>query len=263
MSGNFEGGAFAIVSDGCSTGGRTDVGARVVSLATAQAITSTDAIVVPFGGRPDAEFISAHRQVFMGSVQGDLGLPIHDMLATCLFVVATKDRGCTISIAGDGVLATRNSDGAIAMTRFEWQNNMPLYPAYAQDGYAAFVRAHGDNLDAPALTAETWVVDREGEKFNASSSAYSLGKAIRGISLSFDPGIVGDLRSIAVFSDGVTQVDGMSWQDAVLELLSFKSEHGDFAKRRMNRFLKDVGACGRGPLDDISYAAIQIFKDPE
>ncbi|MBR1034034.1 hypothetical protein, partial [Bradyrhizobium liaoningense] len=63
---------------------------------------------------------------------------------------------------------------------------------------------------------------------------------------------------IAVFSDGVTQVDGMDWRDVVTALMSFKSTGGAFVKRRMLRFLKDCQAHGKGPIDDIAMACIHI-----
>jgi hypothetical protein len=72
-----------------------------------------------------------------------------------------------------------------------------------------------------------------------------------------------DISDIALFSDGVTQVDGMDWRDVVAELLSFKSTEGDFVKRRMNRFLKDCQKHGKGPVDDISMACIHIDHEDD
>ena len=55
------------------------------------------------------------------------------------------------------------------------------------------------------------------------------------------------------------QADGMNWQDAVLDLLAFKNLNGEFAKRRMIRFIKDSKKNDKkGPLDDISFAVIRI-----
>jgi hypothetical protein len=75
--------------------------------------------------------------------------------------------------------------------------------------------------------------------------------------------ILGSWDFVAVFSDGVTQVDGMDWRDVVAELMNFKSIEGDFVKRRMNRFLKDCRAHGKGPIDDISMACIHIDHEEQ
>jgi serine/threonine protein phosphatase PrpC len=67
-----------------------------------------------------------------------------------------------------------------------------------------------------------------------------------------------EIEFIALFSDGVTQVDGVDWEDAVVELLSYKGTAGEFVKRRMIRAIKDWQKIGKGPTDDIACAVIGI-----
>jgi hypothetical protein len=47
----------------------------------------------------------------------------------------------------------------------------------------------------------------------------------------------------------------------VLDLLGFNSTTGEFAKRRLNQFVKQAQKIGKGPMDDIAYAVIHI--EPE
>lgn len=264
LSGEFDGGAYAIVSDGCSTGGRTDVGSRIVGLAMAQSIRETLRYPndCPFGSESFMLSSGMERRSIMRAAQLSLGLTQRDMLATCLFVAAAP-RGLVASIIGDGVFATQDIAGTLCMTKFEWDRNIPLYPAYEQDDYAGFIRAHGGDLAIISFRAETVIVDNCGNVTSPLSSEYSIGVSLRGVTYRYDAVSLKSLRYAAMFSDGVTQVDGMNWVDAVRELMAFKSGLGEFVKRRMNRFLKDIGKIGRGPLDDIAYAVIEINHEPE
>jgi hypothetical protein len=100
---------------------------------------------------------------------------------------------------------------------------------------------------------------------------------MRGINFSLSTPDLPAIEYIAVFSDGICQIDGgsiqsitkgpdapflergyLDWRDAVTALLDFKTNHGEFAKRRMVRAIKDSLGYGRGPQDDISYAVIRI-----
>ena len=138
------------------------------------------------------------------------------------------------------------------MNRIDWANNTPVYRAYKRmDNYEGFIAAHG-GMSALALTQQVFSPDDQ--------------KLPLTLSVPVEDGLVGtcidhDIRKfkfLAVFSDGVTQVDGMDWKDVVTNLMAFKSTEGAFVKRRMLRFLKDCQEHGRGPIDDIAMACIHI-----
>jgi hypothetical protein len=59
------------------------------------------------------------------------------------------------------------------------------------------------------------------------------------------------------------QIPGMRWTVVVRDLLAFKSTEGEFAKRRMTRFIRDLSKDKRAPIDDISYAVVRIIHDDE
>lgn len=223
---------FAIVSDGCSSGGRTDVGARIIAHASAQAL---------HGRGRCRDLIEVSRIM--------LGLTPDDLLATCLSLTL---QGSTAGafVQGDGAVAFLLADGKLRMYCASWAKNMPSYPIYSEDGYSSFIAAQGgegtgafcilpgDDSDPTELIAVEQAAD--GWRFNSG----------------------GPIRAAAIFSDGVCQVDGMPWQEVVRELMSFKSTAGDFVKRRMNRFIADSkDHCGKGPIDDISMAAIIVEDD--
>ncbi len=232
----------AVVSDGCSTGGRTDVGSRVVVLQSLRTIP-----------------LSFKHQFFhldLFTPKCALGLLIEDLLATHLAVTATTEEGW-FEISGDGVVALRMRNGQTRITRFEWKDNMPYYPAYYYDESRGpeFYRRQSCEDEQSAFTAETFNDDgsRTLESFDAVEGAC--------IRQSFD---VRAVEFAAVFSDGVTQIDGVDWKDAVREFLQFRTTGGEFVKRRMMFGLRTMKANGsKGPVDDLACAVIHVEHDDE
>lgn len=248
--------AFAVVSDGCSTGRNTDVGARLLVLSTIQAIReywSDTKMIMPWM----TGWISKHRAHAIKNI--DLGLAIEDLLATSIYAFLNDDGGFVrglVSVQGDGVVAIKYRDGSMSMMRFDWPNNMPFYPAYEGWRLDNFVQAHGGNLCAKAVTEEKWHMDKDGNFSNREDILHSMKDGIDGIKKSFL--ITNEIEYIAIFSDGVTQIDNVEWKEAVRSFMSFKSTAGEFAKRRMIAGVRDSMKVGKGPFDDISYAVIHL-----
>jgi len=263
----YQGAAYAIVSDGCTTGGETDVGARVLTLSTAAAIREHWATSRTALGHTVPQEIGLRQKVVMAGSREILGLAQPDMLATCLYQYITPDGGL-VHLQGDGVLAYKEQSGRITMCRYDWMPDneghvRPLYPAYAADGYASFIQAHGGDVNEKRLTKECWQHSPDGELLQLPSEEFTLGEGIRGVTQPITAESLGTLDCIAVFSDGVTQIERMDWKDAVVQLLAFKTTEGFFAKRRMMRVIKDVQKDGNGPLDDIAYAVVRIISSQE
>jgi hypothetical protein len=158
-----------------------------------------------------------------------------------------------VSVTGDGAFALqRHTHTSLGVVR--WSENTPFYPAYTSTGHIeAFLLRHRDRTDA--LIVHECKFETEGalQPDLVSSSHYTAEDGIRGYEGEFDAGHV---RSIALFSDGIEQVDTYMAEAVVRELMAFKSTTGQFVTRRMNRFLADCAKRGKGQLDDISYAVI-------
>jgi hypothetical protein len=245
LSGFHPDSVYAVVSDGCSTGGMTDVGSRVVALNTAKALDGPEVT-----GSIDFDV-----ECFQADVKcaDALGLNHTDLLATCVYIKAVTTRpGVQVRMLGDGVVAARTVTGSLWMARLLWAKNMPAYRAYHADGFESFHSQQ--DFDAVTIASHRRAGDERSDWF----SEVRLPSAIRGHEWFFNGEDVDSLTQVAIFSDGVEQVDGMDWRDAVAELMAFKSTEGDFVKRRMNRFLKDCLKYGKGPIDDISMACIHI-----
>ncbi len=247
--------AWAIVSDGCSSGGKTDIGARLITLGTSQIIQKNIT-----KQSLQTKNIEIERQIILNNLQTTLGLSTQDMLATCLYAIA-DERQILVNVCGDGVLALKYLNGDIVMHNFEWTKNMPYYPIYQNGLLEKFITAQGGDVKTKCLKEEVWITNIENEQFQCLGNKYNLGEAIGGVNLKISQENLEDLQFIALFSDGVTQVDGVKWQEAVRRLLSFKNTTGAFAKRRMIRFIKNTQKTGKGPIDDISFAVIGIQKE--
>jgi hypothetical protein len=255
--------AIAVVADGCSTGGQTDVGSRALALGTLKSLRE-QAI------RPEqtlADFLGYVRwrqKVCAEGVQYGLGLKHQDLLSTCVFACITPHRGF-VQVLGDGVVAWKRKNGTVEMVRFEWAKNAPFYAAYKWklNGLEDFVAFHGGDPNAPAVTATHAVVHPNGIAY-FDDLTKTLHQGTSGeLSWQWDHEFLSDIDCVAVFTDGVTQIDNVSWEKAVVQLLSFKSTAGEFAKRRMMAEIRNTQKVGKGPLDDISYSVIHILRDED
>jgi len=249
--------ACAIVSDGCSSGGNTDIGARILTLGTLQAIRehakARDGSLATAGVS-----IAARQEQCIAAARPMLGLEPEDMLATCGYIYLTQDGGL-VRLHGDGVIACKYRDGTIAMRRYDWTDNTPFYPSYNGADLDAFVGCHGGDMQEVRFTEQSVVRRERGEYVRTDRVEYSLKDGIAGVSMEFSASHLEQIEFLAIFTDGVTQIDGVDWRDAITDFLAFKSTAGEFAKRRMIRGIRDTQrAGGKGPIDDISYAVVHI-----
>lgn len=256
--------AFALVSDGCSTGGQTDVGARILALSTAKAIREHWSVAHEVEGDAVPLHIAWRQKDRIAGLHSMLGLRKQDMLATCLYQYITPGGGF-IHIQGDGVVAVKYQSGLISMCRYDWADNKPFYPAYTEDHFMGFIQDHGGDVRAERLTKECWQYYAEDGFIHLSTQKISLGEGMGRVTIRIYPGEleVTHPEYIAVFSDGITQIDGLDWKDAVVQALAFKTPEGEFAKRRMIRLIKDAQRNGKGPIDDIACAVVRIISSHE
>jgi hypothetical protein len=200
--------------------------------------------------------VSAQQRLTFDLAINVLDTAYDDLLATSTYAYVSPTHRF-VHLHGDGVLAFRLTDGTTVMVRYDWVNNTPSYPVYDRDDYAGFIAFHGGDLATSTVTGHYVRYSPEGMLESETSWEIELGNSLRGIVYHLPYHV----ELVAIFTDGVTQIDGMEWKDAVIELLNFKTMTGEFAKRRLNRFVKDRHTTGRGPIDDLSYAVIRL--DPE
>ena len=251
LDSNQDGLALAIVADGCSTGGMTDVGARLLAHSVKSAIKSIVPIYSPEINYRDTTIL---RDIHVNSAMRNLGLSVRDMQSTCSYV-AVHDGKWLCQIYGDGIIVEKYTDGIVFMTQVQWDKNLPYYPIYTGNVLEEFKMAH--DKETP-FTWETWVFDPESdaEKYLTEDAGLGVERAIReGYRLSH--GSDDELESIAVFTDGVAQIEGIDWKDVVMSLMSFKTTEGSFLKRRMISELKKLAKAGHKNIDDIAGAVVR------
>jgi hypothetical protein len=260
--------ACAIVSDGCSTGRHTDVGARVLTFSTLQAVR--DHIKAMGDMNSAAVSVVSRQQQIIGSCEYMLGLIPEDMYASCVYVYLVKSSGM-IHVQGDGVFAIKFADGSIEMHRVDWAKNAPFYPYYTEEDEKKYIaNLHKGQTDTARMTHTVISVDCAGNMLSKSEYDIPFEEGKRGLIHRVDLRQLSTAQFIAVFSDGINQIgklpdggDTVQWYEAVFKMLSFKSMAGEFAKRRMLREIRDLGKINKGPIDDISYAVVRIEEIEE
>jgi hypothetical protein len=272
-------GAIASISDGCSTGGETDVGSRIITLSTLRGL---DLCLASALGVSEKTFCPAfaeqvaiaRRSVIM--IGQSIGVQRDDMLATSGYVVLTTEGGIA-HITGDGVIGLRYKNGDIVYHRIEWVQNTPYYPIYLEEQNEPFIRAHGGDLSAKRMTVQVFQIP-----FNTVSpkvflpeeliqtEEITLQDAMNGYTLYINKGDLERLSEVVIFTDGVCQFRKVSGTeelipvaDTVRSLMAFKSTEGEFIKRRAMRFLKDAHIAGHSPCDDLGIAGIAIREVEE
>ena len=265
ISGNHDGIAFAIVSDGCSGGGNTDVGARLITLSAAAAIREHWDIEKNVTDASTAQAIEVRRRMVLGGIKETLKLERDDMLATELYVCLTS-KGGYVHVWGDGVVAFVYVGGRIKLHRLDWPKSTPFYPSYIDSNdVPGFIDEHGGDVASPVLCEQVYeYVPAPEDRLSATSTVFhSIVDGIKGIHFPITADELNQLAFVVVFSDGVTRMDNVDWKDAALDLLNFKTATGVFAKRRMINFVREVRKKGRGPLDDIAFGVVSIVHDSE
>jgi len=250
----------AAISDGCSAGAETDMGARVL---TFSAIAAMRAYHEEVGGSICAtrvvEKVNEQQRLVLASVRAALSLARDDMLATCGYVYLTQ-KGGVAHLAGDGVIALKYRSGNITMYHYDW-GKAPFYPQYREEASGAgYVREHGTQ-ETDALTEEEWHYQQGSEIpiVRTGSRTFTVAEGMCGVTKVFSKEALSDeIDAVALFTDGVMRVENVEWQQVVRELLSFKTTAGQFVKRRLSRALKDFRELGKGPLDDIACAVVHV-----
>jgi len=253
ISGIHGDGAYAIVSDGCSRGRETDIGARLVAHAMKMELCEK--------GLRGGELSAVRAR--LPAPENALGIGQEDLLATVAGAYVANDHG-VVWLYGDGVVAFKFRNGTLSLVRYLWNKNAPFYVAYRGEALTAFNAFHSEDPEGAVLQLNKhWYADGV---VSEKAIAHSLADGKAGFKQTISrwtSWMNGGLEYVAVFTDGVMQVDGMAWEDVAKELLAFKTVEGLFAKRRLMAFIRNVEKNSRGCLDDIAYAVIRIGKEEE
>jgi len=256
--------AFLVVSDGCSSGGQTDIGSRFIARKLLkQAKHQFDSQRKNFSGLGWYDI--------SGSDLDSLALQANDLYATAFSCYADQN-GLCIYLYGDGVAAFVETNGIVRLEHLNWQKNMPFYPFYASKLgrvmglYDAFLEQHRGS-EKPF--SQTSVILKDGHIDSYNETKHSLDQGMAGVRLERNFPELMETRLVALFSDGVNQISDnlnqspLDWFNVVQECLAFKNTTGDFVKRRVRRAIQNWGTQNLYPQDDFSCSVMLIEKERE
>jgi hypothetical protein len=226
------GASWALVSDGCSSSLESDWGARLLARAAA-------------GLLEQRSFSVAFTLEEAQRMQAALRLPPSALDATLL--CAWRDDDVTrVSIAGDGYVTARRSDGRIECWAVRHEDGAPPYPSYLCNAarLSAYLEQHGSRRLEHGLLGESFAF----EERHLREVPYVIELALP----------VNDYPLVAVASDGAASFEGWGPMRVLEELVSLPSTSGCFVLRRCRRFLREARAQGIRHHDDLSFAALSL-----
>lgn len=264
---NRDGMAFAVVSDGCSSGRYTDVGSRVLSFATAKGVLQHWGVKDPINESTHLS-VDVNQNLILDSSKSLLGVRTDDLQATCVYAYVTENGGY-VSVSGDGVVVFVYKSGRRVAYNIIWPESRPFYPAYRQEStLSSFIEKSGGDLDSAFVVQEKYTQEIDEDWQRCEPEEVSLRDGIKGVIFPVEFGQEDELEYVALFSDGVTQfldseMGEVSWPSVIGKFLDFKQTRGEFLKRRMNKQLLMYQKEGVSFRDDVSAAVIHITEKEE
>jgi hypothetical protein len=218
--------SYLVVSDGCSTGGRTDLGARLLALSAQKAIISESFNPLLF------------KSAILDLLKPNCGiLPQEDWLAT-LGVAVLRDNHMLVSFLGDGHIILRHKNGNITLINLEYTENKPHYIAYDLFNYRI---PASDNK----LVISTIVISGMEDILSSQSNEYEDVKPY------CDVFNLEDVDFVAISTDGLGTTS-LPLNTMAKEMCAIKSPTGDFMKRRVSWAMRSLT---QQPMDDFTIAA--------
>lgn len=231
--------AIAIVCDGCSSGGNTDMGARLLA---------------------HSNLISYARQNMIDEILNQcmeaLCLGWEDMLSTLVFACIDPNipNMGILAFLGDGCAVINYTDRTDFL-RVNFESNAPYYYVYKMMD-DCYYRDYLSMQDEKRITLTCIINEHSINSGNISYRYYTPEEASKGIYVMLEKEPV----SITVFTDGVASFANTDWQDACRELTAFKNMSGEYLKRRMTRAIQDYVKRGIRLLDDIAGASLYVGR---
>lgn len=249
--------AYVVISDGCSSGRHTDIGARIITCALSQSIKKN---LSNFNGDimllPDVIHTDIVYQAQL--IADSMGLENQDLLATCVYAIITPTVGF-IHMLGDGSAIIKYKNNDLIITTAEWQRNMPYYPA--DNRKSLFIQEHSqiENGSKSMFVTQSFVSDNS----SFSEIKYvSIEDSVKGYVMHLDQNQLKIITDVIVCSDGVESFKQdkkvIDSTNIIPGLVLFKNYAGDFMKRRLSRGLLEYSKQGMIHDDDIAMAAIHI-----
>lgn len=246
---------FIALSDGCSAGQHSEVGAVVVTRA-AKAIAKSYYERQEDAGSQLFEYLLSELQGRLIEAIKILGLELDDLIAT-LRVAYILDGKLYMIGQGDGFDLFILGDGTAQFDQYEYLINAPFYPAYD-----AFHCRLGYEMIGGRLGANSLNLNRD------TTTQPDLTGAIHTFPCTYISKMSADLADfkpmyVGVASDGLgsyvrNNTDIIPPKDVITSLAAIKNPAGEFLVRRFQKMDKEYTAQGFENQDDIAVALINV-----
>lgn len=256
---------WALVADGCSTGGATDLGARIWALAARKVLQTTEGLLTLETAQLQHRIINAAEPMLDT-------LDFADGFATLGLVLAQGER-VRVLIWGDGEALALQPGGELTWKSVSFTHNAPLYLNYlrhpvtwaqwrdqSQDQrkvvctasmLSAAPSAPEAPQDEPLLASQLCSELRsEAAAWEWRLGAWEEGQAPQAVPQALP-------QYVLVSTDGVHSCSREP-QEVVRELASIRGFAGEFLKRRMGKLWRVWSDQGRLPTDDLTVAGVVL-----
>lgn len=221
-----------VVSDGCSSGAHTDLGARQWNLAALDAWNQ-----VPL--KNPEQYLE---QLLKAGQQRTATMPLLDTLAT-VAIGAVEDQMLRGFLQGDGFLGFQLADGGVEFWLLDAPGNAPLYPQYLLDPqhYADWK----NHVAQEPMTATYYRYDDADVLIDMHTEALTT-------PYFFQERPVHDVLRMVVATDGIATC-GRSVNAVLQDVLAVQDPTGDFMHRRMGAMLRRDNLS---PSDDLAIGML-------
>lgn len=233
---------FLIVSDGCSSSPHSDTGARLVAQAARGYLQGH---LRQRQDVPDYRAMGLSVALKAQAAARAIGIPESALDATLVTAFAFGD-SLRVHAYGDGLVVTRDLDGAWRSIRIGFSLNAPYYPSYLtqRTRHAKYAK---------------WFVGQEKRVTDSAGQYSGVSDCQEPSQFSFDAARV---ALLAIASDGLDSFldhgcrSAVPMEQVIPELLTLKNPADGFVKRRMGRALRTYAKRGIWPTDDLALGVL-------
>lgn len=243
--------AVAIVADGCSQAGQTDLGARAWALA-AMSLARNQADALPQHPRETVQDTLLLEEELLRRASSALDSVAYEDGFATLGMLQAADGLVRATFWGDGALLARHLDGSLTLVNLQCTENAPLYLQYLRNpaNYTAWACRYGRQQ----LLVVTNRYDQAGVLLGLKTETRDIQDGPWQWQADID---AEQLELVTLCTDGVGSRTGGFVQTAT-QLMAVKNSQGEFLRRRLGRQAHAWQLEDDSPADDLALAGIWL-----
>jgi hypothetical protein len=236
--------SWVVISDGCSTGGRTDMGARMWCQAFMHGLPTL---------APEGRYsLEGYRLMLLSEVAPLLApFDVTDGYAT-VGIAGASAKGAHAALFGDGVIVIKKKNGNLVAIVVEFEKNTPRYLSYERDPLLLA------QWQSQVADSKVWVTTTEYAKGGEVLSEFreaSPAETFTGFWRDWED--CSDFSYLMVMTDGALSFGHPSTFESLQPLSDIRNPVGVFVQRKMGALARKWRkAGGLGPMDDLAIGAI-------